>query len=253
MEQNFLTHNMEFTETIMCRYELDEDMLCLLAFIYSDEYLSTSFVFKQLQVWIVDPNYLLVCMCSPDTNFEELIKVVRSKVSVDLFKKMREQIDEKDVHKQDRIVCSLCHNYGSIVSSRRICSTIRFVCEKCQETKEIGTQSISQALWSRRCNELSNNQLNSHLKEMKKIRSDLFDFVGNLFDVIPSIMILKKNYTTNILTLSALFSMRKFRKNGHGKRLIQFIPSIPFTGTTFSISICTAELESEYLFSKCKK
>ena len=239
-----------FEEKVVCRDELDDGVLGLLSIMFSDENLASEFVMKQLQTWKSNCDYSLVLMTRENLNLTSTINNICGLLSTSLLNKINCQFDEKDgsiVTPQDRMVCSICKNFGSIILSRTNSAVVRFVCENCAETTKLRTYSISDLIWNRRCNESSASQIATQSNTMKSIKSELDKVIGTKFDVIPSMMIVKKDDVTNTLTLSALFTMNKFRKGGYGERLIRFIPSF---GKNFSISICTAGLESEYLFSK---
>lgn len=241
---------MEFVETIVCRDDFDKEFLGLLSFVFSDEYLATSFVIKQLLTWKSNHDYWLVLILEKETHLPSFVENVNSLIPRELFAKIEEQLIERDVlgsSNQDKIVCHYCKNYGSIISCRTTATSLRFICDRCQELNPVRTQPISDLLWSRRCNEYSNTQIISYSQTMKSIRKEIDQSVGKMFSIMPSMMIVKKEQHTKMLTLSMLFSNKTFRCEGYGQRLIKFIPSL---GKNFSISICTAGLESEYLFSE---
>lgn len=237
-----------FEERVVQRDLFNEPTLYLFSFIYSDEYLARDFVFEQLQNWINDLDYLLVFMTDKSLDLSAFIKSVCSPLKKDLFDKVK-QIEEKETV-ITKVCCSICKNFGSIISSRTTSSSVKFLCEICESLSSSGTQPITDLNWSRRCNEISSSQWSSrHTQIMKPIQTEISSCIEkSVFEVIPAIMIVKKDNDSKIFTLKALFCMDKFRNAGYGKKLIHFIPTL---GDSYSISICTAGLESLFLFSKC--
>lgn len=237
-----------FEERVVSRDLFDEDMLHLFSFIYSDEYLARDFVFEQLKNWSNDLDYIMVFMAENSLDLTSFINSVCSSLRGDLFDTMK-RIEEKETV-ITRVCCSICRNFGSIISSRTTASSIKFLCEICESLSPYGSQVISNLNWSRRCNEASNYQWSSrHTQIISPIQNELSRSIENsVFEVIPSIMIVKKDNFSKIFTLKALFCMGNFRKAGYGRKLINFIPTLE---DSYSISICTAGLESLFLFSKC--
>ena len=237
-----------FEERVVRREWINEHALHLFSFIYSDEYLARDFVFDQLKNWSNDLDYFLVFMTKKRLVLESFINDVCSRLREDLFDKVK-QIEEKETV-ITKVCCSICKNFGSIISSRTTASCVKFLCEICETLSLSGSQQITDLNWSRRCNEISSSQWSSrHTQLIKPIQTEIGYCIEKLvFEVIPAIMIVKKDNNSKILTLKALFCMDKFRNAGYGKKLIHFIPTL---GDSFSISICTAGLESLFLFSKC--
>jgi len=241
---------MEFEERVVRREEFDDEFLGLLSFVFSDDNLASAFVIKQLLTWKSNQDYSLVFIVKKDLNLSSFVTKIRLLIPKELFTKIGEQCFEKGLSGgavPDKIVCYNCKNYGSVVSGRTLSSSIRFVCEICLLQKQIGVQPISDLIWNRRCNEGSFSQMNTYSQLIKSIRRDVEKLIGNTFYVMPSMMILKIDMDTSVTTLSTLFSVKAFRREGHGERLIKFIPLIK---QGFSISICTAGLETKYLFSE---
>ena len=238
----------KFEERVVSREWFNEHALHLFSFIYSDEYLARDFVFDQLKNWSNDLDYLLVFMTKKRLVLESFINDVCFRLREDLFDKVK-QIEEKETF-ITKVCCSICKNFGSIISSRTTANSIKFQCETCETLSSSGSQQITDLNWSRRCNELSSSQWSSRRSNIiKPIQTEIGVCIEkSVFEVIPAIMIVKKDYDSKILTLKALFCMDKFRNAGYGKKLIHFIPTL---GDSFSISICTAGLESLFLFSKC--
>ena len=223
----------------------------LLSFMFSDIYLSAEFVMKQLQTWSSNSDYSVVfIVTNPNLDLKRIIENAYKSLPKSLLNKICDQFSEKDcayVSVQERMVCFYCKNIGSIILCRTNASIVRFVCEECHINLKTPTQFISDLIWSRRCNEYSSSRANTQSLVLKNIQVEIKESIGSIFDLIPAMMILKKDESLNILTLSTLFTTENFRKEGLGEKLIKFIPSL---GNNMSISICTAGLESEYLFSK---
>lgn len=244
---------MKFVERTICREEIDESSFGLLAFIFSDEYLATIFVLNQLKTWKTNQSYELVFIAETNLDLPSFIASVLGLLPFSLFSKINQHFDVKDAPNggqvRDRMVCFFCKNIGSIISARTASNSGRFVCEKCHEKGTYGTQPISDLIWSRRCNEGSLSQLNYYSQTVKGIQSEIDKVLGDIFKVIPSMMVVKKDMEADIITLSSLFSQKRFRKEGFGNKLVNYIPTMGLS----SVSICTAGLDSEYLFSKCIK
>lgn len=239
-------HN--FEERVVPRGLFNESTLYLFSFIYSDEYLARDFVFEQLKNWSNNLDYFLVFITENNLDLSEFIKSVCSPLKEGIFDKLK-QIEEKETV-ITKICCSVCKNFGSIISSRTISTSVKFLCEICENLSSSRTQPITDLNWARRCNEISSSQWSSrHTQILKPIQTEISSCIEkSVFGVIPAIMIVKKDNDSKILTLKMLFCMDKFRNAGYGKKLIHFIPTL---GDSYSISICTAGLESLFLFSKC--
>ena len=237
-----------FEERVVPREWINEHALHLFSFIYSDQYLARDFVFDQLKNWSNDLDYFLVFMTEKNLDLELFINDVCSQLREDLFDKVK-QIEEKETV-ITKVCCSICKKFGSIISSRTTASSVKFLCEICETLSSSGSQPITDFNWSRRCNEISSSQWSArHTQLIKPIQTEIgYRIKKSVFAAIPAIMIVKKDNDSKILTLKALFCMDKFRNAGYGKKLIHFIPTL---GDSFSISICTAGLESFFLFSKC--
>ena len=241
---------LKYKERIVSRYEIAQSSFVLLAFMFSDENLSNEFVMKQLKLWQTKEEYSLVLISKKDVDILSFFERLHQMLPVHLLQKITKTYEEDNSINstvQEKIVCYKCKNVGSIISSRLSQNPIRFVCEKCEQYEEKQTQPISDLIWTRRCNECSNSQANSYLNTIKNIKNEMNDILKNEFESIPAMMTVKKDDNLNLITLISLFTIKEYRKKGLGEKLIRFIP---FIANNYSISICTAGLESEFLFSK---
>lgn len=241
----------EYEEKVVLRDELSAEHFGFLSIVFSDENLANGYVLKQLQTWYTNPSCSLIFITKKSLDIGSFIEQLYQKLPEKLLTKIGNLCKEEYANNSsaiEKMVCYKCKNIGSIISSRLVTNPIRFLCEKCEQTENNQTQSISDLIWSRRCNECSNTQSITTFNVIKGIKCEIDELLNDSFVLVPSMMTVKQNTNLEIITLSSLFTIKKYRNYGWGDKLIKFIPSI--WNNLFSVSICTAGLESEFLFSK---
>lgn len=228
-----------------------EKLFPLISLLFSDEVLSFDYVFKCLQEWKTNTTFNFVVLSAIDRNVSLLLEEIYGNLSQELIDKMKSLITVNEfVKKIERVVCSKCRNYGSIICGRDpSVSQIRFICEDCRTSS---LDSISDLVWSRRCGEISHSQYKQFETCVANIRKELFqvmDSHASLKDILQSMMIIQNVKDVNLSKLLCLFTVKKHRGNQNGQHMIETIPLI-IGNPNSMLSICTAGLDSLALFGK---
>lgn len=237
-------------ERIINRGEIDESYFGLLAIIFSDDNLAFEFQLRQLTQWKQNDNFKLVVLVAKDLNLQEHLQKIRNMLSDTVWENIKSLVTDntfiEGTKPIERILCYKCRNYGSIVYSRLFQSgQARFLCAPCRENERKPTQEISDLIWARRCNEVSQSAAISSNLIIKSLRSEIINQLQEHFDILRSIMLISEEKNAR-LVLTSLFTIEKCRGLKFGERMIKYIEFL--SNGNKSTSICTAGLDSEVLF-----
>ena len=226
----------------------------ILSLLFSDEILSFDYVYKCLLEWQLNPNIDFVVLsnieCDISSVFKDLYDILANEPQfiqkTDLLIATTER-----VIKNDRMVCSKCKNYGSIISGREPnISAHKLICENC-ETSTL--DRISDTVWSRRCGEIAYTTHKNKENNIQSMRKVLFKVMmenqRGLTNNLQSMMIIDNVDEVNLSKLLCLFTIKEFRSNKNCKHMIEEIPVINSNKNSM-LSICTAGLDSIALFGK---
>ena len=234
------------------RGEIDDSYLGLLAIIFSDDNLAFEFQLRQLNKWKQKESFKLVALVTEDISLQEQLEKIRNMLSDTVWENIKSLVTENtsiaSTKPIERILCYKCRNYGAIVYSR-VCQRgqARFLCASCRGNETRATDSISDLIWSRRCNEISQTAAISSNSIIKSLRSEIMNQLQEHFNFMPSIMLVSKEKNRR-LVLTSLFTIEKHRGYKFGERLIKCIGCL--SNGNYSTSICTAGLDSDVLFGK---